>query len=119
MVFVRRYIALALQKGWVGRMTEKRTLALDARQWRVLIHDRLDLLKAAVQQTEALNEDGLKSFIAQIDDMRMLATAWFQVSAPKEVKAADVPAETNGVSAPKKRRGRPSNAELAARQAVQ
>jgi hypothetical protein len=102
-------------------MTEKRTLALNTRQWRVLLHDNLDLLKAAVQQTEALNEDGLKNFYAQLDDMRMLATAWFQVSAPKEpeVKAADVPAQTNGVSAPKKRRGRPSNAEIAARAQVQ
>lgn len=102
-------------------MTEKRTLALNTRQWRVLLHDNLDLLKAAVQQTEALNEDGLKNFYAQLDDMRMLATAWYQVSAP--VKAADVPAETdhqsNGATAPRKRRGRPSNAELAARAQVQ
>lgn len=111
-------------------MSEKRTLALDARQWRVLIHDRLDLLKAVVQQTEALNEEGLKNFIAQVDDMRMLATAWFQVSAPKEPKhevaehlsegGTFTPvANANGAAAPKKRRGRPSNAELAARAQVQ
>ncbi len=75
------------------------------------------MLKAAVQQTEALNEEGLKAFCAQLDDMKMLASAWFQVSVP--VKAADVPASTNGATPPKKRRGRPSNAELAARQSVQ
>ena len=96
-------------------MTEqKRTLALSTRQWRVLLHDNLDVLKAAVQQTEALDEAGLKQFCDQIEHMKMLAGAWFQVSAP-EVKAADVPAHTNGATPPRKRRGRPSNAELAAR----
>ena len=66
-------------------MTEKRTLALSTRQWRVLLHDNLDVLKAAVQQTEAIDETGLKQFCAQLDDMEMLAGAWFQVSVPPEV----------------------------------
>jgi hypothetical protein len=82
-------------------MTEKRTLALSTRQWRVLLNDNLDVLKGAVQSTETLNSDGLKTFCAQLDDMKMLASAWFQVGAP-------APVPTNG-SAPveKKRRGRP------------
>lgn len=109
-------------------MTEKRTLALSTRQWRVLLHDNLDVLKAAVQQTESLSEEGLKTFCAQLDDMRMLAGAWFQVSVPiaaqvQEAKDADAmqshPPSGNGATPPRKRRGRPSNAELAARQAVQ
>lgn len=76
-------------------MTEKRTLALDARQWRVLMHDNLDVLKAFVQQTETINEDGLRGIVAHLDNMRMLAGAWYQVSAPKPV-AADVPAQAIG-----------------------
>lgn len=99
----------------------KRTLALSTRQWRVLLHDNLDVLKAAVQQTEALSQEGLDQFCAQLDDMRMLAAAWFQVSPkPAQVAQPDEPAaHTNGATPPRKRRGRPSNAELAARGAVQ
>src|ERR1700722_17585368 len=106
-------------------MTEKRTLALNSRQWRVLLHDNLEQLKAGVLQAETINEQALRDFYARLEDIKMLAGAWFQVSQPQEPKAADVPATANGAHTNgaepvvKKRRGRPSNAELAARQAVQ
>lgn len=87
-------------------MTEKRTLALDARQWRVLMHDNLDVLKAFVQTTESITEEGLRNVVAHLDNMRMLAGAWYQVSAPKPA-TADVPAQATEAPVIKKRRGRP------------
>lgn len=99
---------------------QKRTLALSTRQWRVLLHDNLDVLKAAVANTETVTADGLKQFCAQLDDMKMLASAWFQAGMPAPVLSADAIAKLgNGATAPKRRRGRPSNAEIAARASVQ
>lgn len=89
-------------------MTEKRTLALSGRQWRVLLHDNLDVLKAIVQQTETIDEQGLRNICAQLDDMKMLAVAWFKAGQP-----ADVPAQANGAEVVKKRRGRPPKAAQA------
>lgn len=93
-------------------MTDKpATLALNARQWRVLLHDHLDVMKAAVQSTEGLNEEGLRNMYKHLDEMKMQATAWFQVSAvPAGELAAPVQqdvsaaAQANG-AAPVKRKG--------------
>lgn len=100
-------------------MTEKRTLALNARQWRVLLHDNLDVLKATVQQTEVLEEDTLRAFCSQLDNMKMLASAWFQVSPKKEPEpaTAEVPVQANGELP--KRRGRPPKKRMAPQQVVQ
>lgn len=91
-------------------MTDKRTLSLNARQWRVLLHDNLEVLKANVASTETIREEDLRVVCAQLDDMKMLASAWFQVShQPVQepvAKAADVPASGNGAE-PKKRGGWP------------
>lgn len=104
-------------------MTEKRTVALSNRQWRVLLHDGLDLLaawKATIQTTETLTPENLKLIFTQLDDMKMLATAWYQVGMPPAVPTETIAApQTNGATAPRKKRGRPSNAELAARAAMQ
>lgn len=109
-------------------MTDKpKTLSLNTRQWRVLLHDNLDVLKAAVQSTETIDETGLKQIHAQLDDMKMLAAAWFQVGIPpgEPVDAkgdALRQALLNSAGMPeKKRRGRRTNAEKAAmaQQAVQ
>lgn len=91
-------------------MTEKRTLALSGRQWRVLLHDNLDVLKAIVQQTETIDEQGLRNICTQLDDMKMLAAAWYRAGQPA---AADVPAQANGADVVKKRRGRPPKAAQA------
>lgn len=109
-----------------------KTLSLSTRQWRVLLNDNLDVLKATVQSTEVINDDGLKQFCAQLDDMKMLASAWFQVGMPvgkiSDKPIRDIGAEMgmpaisqgNGAAEPKKRRGRRPNAEkAAAAQAVQ
>lgn len=89
-------------------MTPK-TLSLNSRQWRVLLHDNLEVLKAAVAGTETINDDGLKQLCTQLDDMKMLARAWFQVSVPPA--SADVPVQANGAEPIiKKRRGRPPKA---------
>jgi hypothetical protein len=106
-------------------MTDKpKTLSLNTRQWRVLLADNLDVLKGQVVGTELINEDNLKQIHAQLDDMKMLAVAWFQVGVPateaaKKLNVPDgpvfdaAPPQTNSVSAPK-RRGRRTNAERAA-----
>lgn len=105
-------------------MTSPKTLSLNTRQWRVLLHDNLDVLKAQVAGSETINEDGLKAVHAQLDDMKMLAAAWFQVGVPSVVhdicELPPVKQEANGAAPPKKR-GRRSNAEKAAlaAQAVQ
>lgn len=91
-----------------------KTLSLNTRQWRVLLNDNLDVLKAAVQSTEVINEDGLKQFHAQLDDMKMLAVAWFQVGVPVAEPVVQAAPLTNGAAEPKKKRGRPTNAERAA-----
>lgn len=90
-------------------MTDKpKTLALNARQWRVLLHDNLEVLKGAVAGTETINEGGLKQLVSQLDDMKMLAKAWFQVSVPVP---SEVPAQGNGAEPIiPKRRGRPPKA---------
>jgi hypothetical protein len=99
-----------------------KTLSLNTRQWRVLLADNLDVLKGQVVGTELINEDNLKQIHAQLDDMKMLAVAWFQVGVPAVAPAEPVAqaAPTNG-AAPPKRRGRRTNAERAAMaaQAVQ
>lgn len=99
-----------------------KTLSLNTRQWRVLLHDNLDVLKAQVAGSETINEDGLKAVHAQLDDMKMLAAAWYQVGVPPIVseQPAQPAPQTNGAAPPKKR-GRKSNAEKAAlaAQAVQ
>lgn len=87
-------------------MTGKpKTLSLNTRQWRVLLHDNLDLLKTAVVGTETLNQEGLGQICAQLDDMKMLATAWFQVGVPAVPVAEPAAAapQTNGVAEPKRR----------------
>lgn len=101
-------------------MTDKpKTLSLNTRQWRVLLNDNLDVLKAAVQSTETINEEGLKAFHDQLDNMRMLSVAWFQVGISPAEPVVQAAPETNG-AAPPKRRGRRTNAErAAAAQAVQ
>ena len=92
-------------------MTAK-TLSLNTRQWRVLLHDNLDVLKAAVAGTETIDETGLKQIHAQLDDMKMLAVAWFQVGVPTQIQTpsvaetADVPAQADG-AAPKPKGGWP------------
>lgn len=90
-----------------------RTLALSTRQWRVLLHDNLEVLKAFVHKTETLTADDLAETNVHLDNMKMLASAWFQAGAPAAEPIAVPP--TNGATAPKKKRGRPSNAEIAAR----
>lgn len=87
-----------------------KTLSLNTRQWRVLLHDNLDVLKAAVAGTETINEEGLKSFHEHLDTMRMLASAWYQVGMPAVPTEGSMVQE---VAAPKKR-GRKTNAERAA-----
>lgn len=102
-------------------MTDKpKTLSLSTRQWRVLLNDNLDVLKSMVQSTEVINDDGLKQFCSHLDDMKMLASAWFQVGVPLVAPAElSQVAQTNGATSPK-RRGRRTNAEkAAAAQAVQ
>jgi len=95
-------------------MTEKRTLALSGRQWRVLLHDNLDVLKAIVQQTEAIDEQGLRNICTQLDDMKMLAVAWYKAGVPIP-KKLEVPQEliVESVQHVKKRRGRPPKAAQA------
>jgi|ERR1700748_2206433 len=89
-----------------------KTLALDARQWRVLLCDRLDVLKANVQSAEGITEQGLQSFVDQVETVRMLATAWCQVSPRQEPAYLDEPkaVQSSDPEMPKRRRGRPPKA---------
>lgn len=89
-----------------------KTLSLNTRQWRVLLNDNLDVLKAAVAGTETIDEAGLKQIHSHLDDMKMLAVAWFQVGVPAAPVEQAAP-QTNG-AVPPKRRGRRTNAEKAA-----
>ncbi len=75
-------------------MTAKpNTLALNARQWRVLMNDHLEVLKAAVSSAEVLDEAGLKNVFRHLDEVRLMAGAWYQNSpAPANAAVADAPA---------------------------
>lgn len=96
-------------------MTDKpHTLSIDQAEWRVLFASNIARVNEFVNQTTTLNADHMKLLHDHLDRAKLLATAWHK-SAPSEpeVRTADVPVMTNGVV--KKRRGRPSNAEIAAR----
>jgi hypothetical protein len=93
-------------------MTDKpATLALNARQWRVLLADHLDVMKGAVTSTENINEEALRNMYKHLDEMKMQATAWFQVSAaPAGEPAAQMqqevqPAHQANGAAPKRKGG--------------
>jgi len=107
-------------------MTDKpNTLSLNARQWRVLMADHLDVLKAGVSSSEVLNEDGLKVVMHHIDQVRLMAVAWYQNSPAPVADAAGAvtgeqiaaPANANG-AAPKRKggwpAGRPRKRQIAA-----
>ena len=99
-------------------MTDKpHTLSIDQTEWRVLFASNIARVTEFVNGNTSLTPDTLKAMHDHLDRAKLLASAWYK-SAPAvtpEVKAADVPAMTNGAAIPKKRRGRPSNAEVAAR----
>lgn len=80
-----------------------KTLQLNARQWRVLLHDHIEVLKSAVSQTESINEEALRNMYKHMDEMKMQATAWFQVSAD----GVSVPADAVDEPAKPKKGGWP------------
>jgi hypothetical protein len=92
-------------------MTDKpNTLALNARQWRVLMNDHLEVLKAVVASAEVLDDAGLKNVMRHLDEVRLMAGAWYQNSPPPapaaDVQAAaDVAQDTQTNDAAPKRRG--------------
>lgn len=89
-------------------MTDKpNTLGLNARQWRVLMNDHLEVLKGAVAASEVLNEPGLANVVRHLDEVRLMATAWFQNSPKAEQEAVTHVAEANGAAPEKKRGGWP------------
>jgi hypothetical protein len=105
-------------------LTDKHTLSIDQAEWRVLFASNVQRVQEFINQTQVLTPENLIPLLDHLERAKLLASAWQKASpAVTEAKAADVPAETNhqsnGVSAPKKRRGRPSNAELAGRAQVQ
>lgn len=74
-------------------MTDKpNTLALNARQWRVLMNDHLEVLKAGVASAEVLDDAGLKNVLWHLDEVRLMAGAWYQNS-PAPAPTADVQAD--------------------------
>lgn len=99
-------------------MTDKHTLSIDQTEWRVLFASNIARVNEFINATTTLTPENLKQLHEHLDRAKLLASAW-QKSAPPakepEVMAADVPAMTNGATHVKKRRGRPSNADLAAR----
>lgn len=89
-------------------MTDKpNTLGLNARQWRVLMNDHLEVLKGAVAASEVLNEPGLANVVRHLDEVRLMATAWFQNSPKPEQEAITHVPEANG-AAPKRKGGWPA-----------
>ncbi len=67
-------------------MTAKpNTLALNARQWRVLMNDHLEVLKGIVGTTDVLDEAGIKTVFHHVDQVRLMAVAWRQSSVPAVV----------------------------------
>ena len=83
-----------------------KTLPLNSRQWRVLLNDHLEVMKGAVSQTEVIDETALRNIYKHLDEMKMQATAWFQVSAPAVVPAdAEGATQDASAEAPAKRRG--------------
>jgi hypothetical protein len=80
-------------------MTDKpNTLSLNARQWRVLLNDRLEVLKAVVASGEFLNDATLKDVFEHLDQARLMTVAWRQNS-PQEVAEAAEP-QAQGEQAP-------------------
>ena len=101
-------------------MTEKRTLPLNARQWRVLLNDHLDLFKATVAGKEAVDDSAIKDIQKHMDEIKMMVAGWYQAS-PVPGPTTALPdgsqmqeAKSANGAAPPKKRGRKSNAERAA-----
>lgn len=73
-------------------MTDKpNTLALNARQWRVLMNDHLEVLKAGILSSEVLDDAGLKNVFRHLDEVRLMAGAWYQNSPVPEKPKITIP----------------------------
>jgi len=89
------------------------TLSLNARQWRVLMNDHLEVLKAGVAAAETLDEKGLKEVMRLLDQVRLMASAWYQNSPAPAAEAvapepqAEQPVEQQANGAAPKRGGWP------------
>lgn len=104
-------------------MSEKpHTLSIDSTEWHLLLASNIERVREFVNGTQTLTPESLAQLHEHLDRAKLLARAWLKSTRPTPevrpaaIEAADVPAKTNGV---KRRRGRPSRAEVAARTNVQ
>ena len=98
--------------------TKPHTLSIDQTEWRVLFASNIARVNEFINATTSLTPENLKQLHDHLDRAKLLASAW-QKSAPapvQEAKKLVVPQKLIVEALPpKKRRGRPSNAEIAAR----
>ena len=100
------------------KMTNKHTLSIDQTEWRVLFASNIARVNEFINATTSLTPENLKQLHEHLERAKLLASAW-QKSQPaataQEPIAQPMAVNTNGATPVRKRRGRPSNAEIAAR----